>query len=81
MVMPGVGLTHDVVIEDYAILASGVNLAGGVRVGEGAYLGAGCLVREHLSIGAGAMVAMGAVVVRDIGAREVWQGVPARQTR
>jgi sugar O-acyltransferase (sialic acid O-acetyltransferase NeuD family) len=78
-VMPGVTLTHDDVVEDFAIIASGVQLAGGVRVGRGAYLGSGCLVREQVTIGPEALVAMGAVVVTDIGRREVWQGVPARR--
>jgi sugar O-acyltransferase (sialic acid O-acetyltransferase NeuD family) len=80
-VMPHVTLTHDDVIEDYATLASGVRLGGGVRIGRGAYLGAGALVREHCTVGACALVGMGAVVTGDIPAREIWAGVPARYLR
>ncbi len=77
--MPACVLTHDDVVEDYASLAAGVLLAGGVRVGAGAYLGAGVRVREGLTIGSGAMVGMASLVLRDVGAGEVWYGSPARR--
>lgn len=80
-VMPRVVLTHENVVEDYATLASGVCLAGGVRVGRGAYLGAGALVREYVRIGAGSVVGMGSVVLRDIPPGQVWAGNPARRLR
>ena len=80
-VMPQVTLTHDDVIEDFATVASGVCLGGGVRVGRSAYIGSGALVREGLTIGPYAMVGMGAVVTRDVPAREVWAGCPARRLR
>jgi acetyltransferase-like isoleucine patch superfamily enzyme len=35
-------------------------------------------VREHLTVGAWALVGMGAVVTRDVPGGEVWAGVPAR---
>ncbi|GII80754.1 transferase [Sphaerisporangium rufum] len=80
-VMPHVTLTHDDVVGDFATLAAGVRLAGGVHVEPGAYLGAGALVRESRTIGAGALVGMGSVVTRDVPAGQVWAGVPARFLR
>jgi sugar O-acyltransferase (sialic acid O-acetyltransferase NeuD family) len=80
-VMPGVVLTYDDSVADYATLGAGVRLAGGVRIREGAYVGAGALVREHRTVGAWALVGMGAVVTDDVPAREVWAGVPARFLR
>jgi sugar O-acyltransferase (sialic acid O-acetyltransferase NeuD family) len=77
--MPACVLTHDDMVEDFASLAAGVLLAGGVRVGTGAYVGAGVRVRENLTIGSGAMVGMGSLVLRDVGADEVWYGSPARR--
>jgi acetyltransferase-like isoleucine patch superfamily enzyme len=79
--MPQVVLTHDDVVGDYATIASGVRLGGGVRVAAGAYLGAGALVREGLTIGAGSLVGLGSVVLHDVPAGEVWAGNPARFLR
>jgi sugar O-acyltransferase (sialic acid O-acetyltransferase NeuD family) len=78
-VMPLVAITHDDQIGDFATLASGVRLGGGVRVEPGAYLGAGALVREALTVGAWSLVAMGAVVTRPVPRAELWAGVPARR--
>ncbi len=80
-VMPHVTLTHDDVVEDFATLASGVRLGGGVHIGENAYLGAGALVRENRSVGSGALVGMGSVVLSDVPAGQVWAGAPARYLR
>jgi sugar O-acyltransferase (sialic acid O-acetyltransferase NeuD family) len=77
-IMPQVVLTHDDVVEDFATLASGVRLGGSVHVGRAAYLGAGALVREGRRVGSCALVGMGAIVTRDIPAREIWAGTPAR---
>jgi sugar O-acyltransferase (sialic acid O-acetyltransferase NeuD family) len=78
VVMPQVVLTHDDVVDDYATLASGVRLGGGVHVAAEAYLGAGALVREGCRVGTRALVGMGAVVLEDVASGQVWAGVPAR---
>jgi sugar O-acyltransferase (sialic acid O-acetyltransferase NeuD family) len=80
-IMPQVTLTHDDVIEDFATIASGACLGGGVRVRRGAYLGAGALIGENRTVGAFSLVGMGAVVTHDVPPREVWVGVPARHLR
>ena len=80
-VMPHTVLTHDDVVEDYATIASGVRLGGSVHIGRTAYLGAGALIRETLRIGAGALVGMGSVVLRDVPPGEVWAGNPARRLK
>ena len=54
--MPHVLLTHDDELADGVTLAGRATLAGGVHVGEAAYLGQGALVREHVTIGAGAEI-------------------------
>ena len=47
-------------------------------VERGASLGSGCVVLGGVRIGEGALVGAGAVVTRDVDAREVVAGVPAR---
>jgi sugar O-acyltransferase (sialic acid O-acetyltransferase NeuD family) len=79
--MPHTVFTHDDEISDHALFATGVLIAGSVRVGEGAYLGAGCMVREGRTIGAGSLVGMGSVVLTDVPPGEVWVGNPARYLR
>ena len=53
-------------------------MAGNSVVERGAFLGLGCLVSDHMRVGAGAVVAAGAVVVRDVAPGARVQGVPAR---
>ncbi len=79
VVMPHCTITHDDVLDDFATLAAGVSLGGGVRVGEAAYLGMNCSVRQRLEVGADATVGMGAVVLEHVPAGQTWVGVPARQ--
>ncbi|MHA6764998.1 acetyltransferase [Streptacidiphilus sp. PAMC 29251] len=80
-VMPQVVLTHDDVVEDFATIASGVRLGGGVRIRRGAYVGAGALVREYAEVGAWSLVGTGSLVLGDVPQGEVWVGSPARPLR
>jgi sugar O-acyltransferase (sialic acid O-acetyltransferase NeuD family) len=80
-VMPHAVLTHDVTVDDFATIASGVRLGGGASVLRRAYLGSGALIREQVKIGAWSQVGMGSVVLQDIPDAEVWVGNPARKLR
>lgn len=80
-VMPHAVLTHDVTVDDFATIASGVRFGGGARVQRGAYLGSGALIREQLKIGAWSQVGMGSVVLQDVPGAQVWVGNPARKLR
>lgn len=51
----------------------------GARAGDGAVIGANATVGAGVRIGERAVVAMGAVVTRDVGAEEVVSGSPARR--
>jgi serine acetyltransferase len=39
------------------------------------------MVRENLTIGAGAVIGMGSVVLADVPDGQTWAGVPARKLR
>ncbi len=55
-----------------------VNLAHPITVGDRAWIGAGAIILPGVNIGEGAMVAAGSVVTRDVPARMVVAGNPAR---
>jgi sugar O-acyltransferase (sialic acid O-acetyltransferase NeuD family) len=75
---PGVIVGHDSVIEDFTILAPGAVVSGRVHIESACYVGASSVIRQNLKVGFGAMVAMGAVVVRDVISETTVGGVPAR---
>lgn len=79
VIMPNCTITHDNVLEEFATLAAGVSLAGGVRVGAAAYIGMNASVRQGVQIGSDATIGMGAVVLGDIPDAQTWAGVPARK--
>lgn len=79
--LSGVIINHDDVIEDRVVLASGVKLAGYVRVEADCYLGQGCACKQKVKIGRGSLIGMGAVVVKDVPPNSVMVGNPARELR
>ncbi|ACI98262.1 NeuD/PglB/VioB family sugar acetyltransferase [Rhodospirillum centenum] len=72
---------HDGVLLDGVQVGPGVRLAGRVCCGEDAFLGTGAIVLPGLSIGRGAVVGAGAVVVGDVPADITVVGNPARPLR
>ena len=74
----GCSVDHDSVIDDFAHLAPGVRLAGGVHVEEGALLGIGSSVIPYRTVGAWSVVGAGGVVVRNIPSSVTARGIPAR---
>src|SRR5207248_2891037 len=69
--LAGATINHDCVLEARVVVASGVTLAGGVKVEADCYLGQACTVRQNLRIGRGSLVGMGAVVVKDVPSNSV----------
>lgn len=70
---------HDCKISDYAHIAPGATICGGVSIGEGTFIGAGAIVLPNMKIGKWAKIGAGAVVIRDISDNETWVGNPARK--
>ncbi len=78
---PGSIIGHDTVIEDHAIIAPGAVVSGHVHIERNSYIGAVASIRQKLRIGAGALVGMGAVVVKDVEAGTTVVGNPAHLLR
>lgn len=75
-----VHIAHNCEIGAGSILVAAVSVSGSTRVGERCWLAPGALVRNKLTLGEGVTVGMGAVVVKDVAARQTVTGVPARPT-
>jgi len=71
-------IDHDCVVGDYSQIAPGAHLAGRVTIGPENFVGIGAVVIQNITVGEGAVVGAGAAVVRDVPARCLVIGVPAR---
>lgn len=72
---------HECDVQDGVHVGPGVRLGGNVQVRRAAWLGIGATIFNNVSVGEGSIVGGGAVVTRDIPARVVAYGVPARVVR
>jgi len=72
---------HDCMIDDFAHVAPGSCLAGGVAVGAGTLIGIGASVIPQIRIGEWATVGAGAAVIKDVAAHDTVVGVPAATIR
>ena len=71
-------IAHDCVLNDYVCCANSVSISGDVFVGESAFVGANASIRQHLKIGADAIIGMGSVVVKSVGRGVTVAGNPAK---
>jgi sugar O-acyltransferase (sialic acid O-acetyltransferase NeuD family) len=69
---------HHVSVGSFVRLLPGSNAAGHVVFEDDVTIGMSAAVIDHVRVGQGAVVAAGAVVVRDVPAQTRVQGVPAR---
>lgn len=77
-VMDHCHIAHDVVLAEDVTLSPNVVLGGHTRVHRGATIGIGAMTHQRSTIGAFAMVGMGAVVTKDIPPFVTVVGNPAR---
>jgi UDP-3-O-[3-hydroxymyristoyl] glucosamine N-acyltransferase len=76
-----VQIAHNVRIGRHCIIAAHSGISGSVIVGDGAMFGGRAGIIDHIKIGAGAKIAAGAIVLRDVPAGEMWSGHPAKLLR
>ncbi len=81
IILPGSVISHDCVVGAYACIAGTVCLSGGIVIEDHVYVGAGAKLRQCVKVGAGALIGMGAVVVKDVASGDVVVGNPARLLR
>jgi len=73
------GVGHDVVLGACSTLSCQVDLTGWVKVGEGCFFGSGARVLPKVTIGAGARIGAGAVVMRNVPENAVMYALPAKK--
>lgn len=78
LINTGAIVEHDCRIGEFAHIAPRACLCGGVSVETWAHIGAGAVIRQKIVIGKGAIVGAGAVVIKDVPAKAIVAGVPAR---
>jgi len=74
----GATIDHDCVLGNFVHVAPGVHLGGNVFLGEGTLAGIGGIVMPGKRIGEWSLIGAGGVVVKDVPARSVVAGVPAK---
>lgn len=75
---PNVTIGHDTVLRDFVSVNPAASVSGDCVVETGALIGVGAVVLNQLTVGAGAIVGGAACVVKDVQAKAVVRGVPAR---
>jgi UDP-3-O-[3-hydroxymyristoyl] glucosamine N-acyltransferase len=73
-----VHIAHNARIDRHCLIIAGAEVSGSVVIGEGVWVGPNACIKEHLTIGARAMVGIGAVVIRDVAENTTVVGNPAR---
>ena len=79
--LSGAVVNHNCIVGKRVVMATGAHLAGCVRVNDTAYIGQDATVRQHLTIGSGALIGMGAVVIKSVPDNAIMGGNPAKLIR
>ncbi len=79
-------VAHDCIIGDFVTFAPGVKCNGNVTIENHVYIGTGAIIKQGtpdrpIVIGEGAVIGMGAVVTKSVGAGTVVVGNPAKPLR
>lgn len=69
---------HDVAIGDYTTIFSNIDISGGAQIGSDCIIGSGVTINPEVNIGDGSIIGAGSVVAKDIPAKVIAAGVPAR---
>ena len=75
----GVTLGHDVDVGDFTNINPGVHIAGHVNVGRNVFVGIGSCIREKVNVGDEAIIGAGSVALKDVAAKTIVYGAPAKE--
>jgi sugar O-acyltransferase (sialic acid O-acetyltransferase NeuD family) len=73
------GIGHDAELADYVSIMCYCDVTGNVHIEKGAYLGTSVSIVPNVTIGEYAYICAGSVVLKDVEARAVMIGYPAKQ--
>lgn len=76
-----VHVAHNVRIGKNCLIVALTCIGGGVVIEDGTYVGIGAGIRNQITIGEGALIGMGAVVVKDVDPGDIVIGNPAKPMR
>lgn len=76
-----VHIAHNCFLDESVLIAACAELSGGVRLGKRVWVGPNTAMMQKISIGDDALVGLGAVVTKDVPAKSVYAGNPARKIR
>lgn len=71
-------IDHECSIDDFAHIAPGVVLCGGVKIGKNTFVGANSVIKEGIKIGANVVIGAGSVIVRDVADGHTVYGNPGK---
>ena len=74
----GKNIGHEAIVEENCVLSRNSKVARGAVIHAGTWLGAGAIIREYVSVGEGASVKIGSVVIDDVAAKAAVSGPFAR---
>ncbi|MBQ8271277.1 MAG: hypothetical protein IJZ22_08785 [Bacteroidaceae bacterium] len=81
LIMGGATVGHNTNLGEFNHIASQAVVGSHIETAVGVHFGLNCTVREYLKIGEYSTIGMGAVQTKDVGAHEMWAGVPAKLLR
>ncbi len=71
-------ISHNVDLGSNVMVTACSEISGSCVLGDDVWVGPNTSIRDHRKVGAGALLGMGSVVVKDVPADEVWTGNPAK---
>ena len=71
-------IAHNVEVGRHALVIGGAAVAGSSRIGDHAWISPSATIRDHVTLGARALVGVGAVVIEDVPEGTTVAGVPAK---